>query len=96
MMSLGSSPSLPLDSSHRSTSSLARGTHSPVRKKAQNTPIPASIPNDLSAAILDVILAMNATIVVTDVSMMASPTLLIDLRTACSEFAPDLRSSLYL
>ena len=67
-----------------------------MRKKAQNTPIPASIPKDLSAAMLDVMLAMNATIVVTEVSMIASPTLLIDLRTACSEVAPDLRSSLYL
>ena len=94
--SSGSSSSLPLDSSQLSMSSLVRGTQSPVRKKAQNTPIPASIPKDLRAAMLEVMLAMNATIVVTEVSMMANPTLLIALCTACSEEAPPLRSSLYL
>ena len=77
--SSGSSSSLPLDSSQLSMSSLVRGTQSPVRKKAQNTPIPASIPKDLRAAMLEVMLAMKATIVVTEVSMMARPTLLIAL-----------------
>ena len=94
--SSGSSFSLPLDSNQLSISSLVRGTQSPVRKKAQNTPIPASIPNDLRAAMLEVMFAINATIVVTEVSIIASPTLLIALCTACSEDAPDLRSSLYL
>jgi hypothetical protein len=47
--------------------------------KADRTPKPASIPKDRKAAMLEVKLAMNATIVVEDVSRMARPTLLIDV-----------------
>ena len=75
-------------------SSLARGTHNPVRKKAHITPIPASIPNDLRAAILDVRFAENATIVVTEVSMTARPTLLIETWLDSSMVFPERLSSL--
>ena len=69
----------PLESSHSSMSILDRGTQSPVKKKAHMTPIPASIPNDLNAAILEVRFAEKATMVVTEVSITASPTLLIEV-----------------
>ena len=74
---------------------LVRGTQSPVKKKAHITPIPASIPNDLNAAILEVRFAEKATMVVTEVSITASPTLLIEVLHDSSIVLPRL-SSLYL
>ena len=44
----------------------------------------------------DVMLAMNATMVVVEVRRMARPTLLTEVRAACSGLAPSLLSSLYL
>ena len=96
ILSGSSSNSLPLESSHSSISILVRGTQSPVKKKAHMTPMPASIPNDRKAAVLDVKLAEKATIVVTEVSITARPTLLIEIRQASSIVFPCLLSSLYL
>ena len=69
-----SSPNLPLDCIHSSTSYLTKGTQIPVRMNADSTPNPASIPKERSAAISEVRLARNATIVVVEVSMIARPT----------------------
>ena len=69
---------LPLLSSHKSASNLTNGTQSPVNRKAEATPKPASIPKDLNAAILDVRLAKKATIVVVEVKRIALPTREID------------------
>ena len=96
ILSGSSSMSLPLESSHSSTSILVKGTQSPVKKNAHITPIPASIPNDLNAAILEVRFAEKATIVVTEVSITASPTLLIEVLHDSSIVLPPLLSSLYL
>ena len=64
------------------------GHPEPGEEEGAEHPDPASIPKDLRAAMLEVMLAMKATIVVTEVSMMARPTLLIALCTACSEKPP--------
>jgi len=53
---------------------LSRGVQIPVKTKAENIPNDASIPNDLSAAISLKRLALNAAIVVIDVSRIAFPT----------------------
>ena len=68
----------PLLSNHKSASNLTRGTQSPVNRKAEATPKPASIPKDLKAAIFDVRLARKATIVVVEVRRIALPTREID------------------
>ena len=86
---------LPFFSSHKSASIRNNGTQSPVSKKAAATPNPASIPNDLNAAISDVKFARNATMVVDDVSKIALPTREID---SSAEFVidfPFFLSSLY-
>ena len=90
-----SSSNLPLDSIHSSTSCLTSGTHIPVRMKAERTPNPASMPNERNAAISEVRLARNATIVVVEVSMIARPTRVTEMWEASSGLAPFLLSSLY-
>ena len=63
--------------------------------KAAPTPNPASIPKDLNAAIPEVRLAINATIVVIEVNRIAFPTLLIDISADFSKSLPFRLSSLY-
>ena len=92
----GSSSNFPLPSNQLSTSYRRRGTHKPVKIKAERTPRPASIPNERNAGISENKLDINAPMVVNDVSIIALPTFEIDMYAEVSVLFPERLSSLYL
>ena len=79
---------------HSSTLKRINGTHKPVNKKAANIPKAASTPNERSAATSLNKLAANADIVVSEVSIIARPTLVRVTSVAAVVVAPFFRSSL--
>ena len=79
---------------HSSTLRRISGTQSPVNKNAARIPKAASTPKERNAATSLNRLAANADIVVSEVSMIARPTLVKVTSVAAVVVAPFLRSSL--
>ena len=84
---------LPRFSNHSSNETLTNGAQIPVSKNAARTPNAASIPNDLRAAISLNRFAENAAIVVSEVSIIALPTLLtVTVPASVADFPRPLSS----
>ena len=79
---------------HSSTLNLINGTHKPVSRNAAKIPNAASTPNERKAATSLNKLAAKAAIVVSEVSIIARPTLVKVTSVASVVVAPFFRSSL--
>ena len=83
-----------LDSNQSSTLTRIKGAQRPVRMNAASTPSAASMPKDRKAAMSLNRFAANADMVVSEVSVMARPTLETVMLPASAEDFPLARSSL--
>ena len=84
---------LPRFSNHSSNETLTSGAQIPVSRNAARTPSAASIPNDLRAAISLNRFAEKAAMVVSEVSIIALPTLLtVTVPASVADFPKPLSS----